>query len=162
VGIELVRKFVAGRWKYVAEEEETGGGLEVLGPMVVTFDTEDIATQALVFDLASGTIVVKAWALIVTPWNSPGSNQLNLGIGPADWATGDWWLLTSYDAQQSPLRDANAGVEASNVASDTPPSANLRAGLTAQAGALIANVTNAGGAPTAGEAIIYALVTAQG
>lgn len=128
----------------------------LLGPARINYNTASIATQAKCFDVPAGTLVIGAWVFIVTPWNSATSDLFTVGIGPADWATGDWWGFLVVNAHEGPAQDALSGVSQGAVTNSSGNNgAGDRMGFTNQAGAIIASVSSVGGGLSAGAADVY-------
>ena len=136
------------------------GGVELMGPVEIEFDTAGISDQFKVFDLEAGSVVVRAWAFIEEEWDSGTQAQLTLGVGASDWNSGNWYTLVAYDAlcPTGVLNSGVAGTDQPQRGVTDPTSSLVNAGFTTQAGALIANVFQGGSPATQGRAQVYALV----
>lgn len=147
---------------YVAEAPSGGGSsLQVIGPFAVHFDDSDLSTQQKLADLAAGTLVLKTFGFIVTPWaaaegQSLADVTLTIGVGGSAWADGDWWNVAQYDPTWN-LQDSTSAVEMHLRPSGDANAAMQKAALAKDAGALIASLVVTG-TPVAGEAAVYALV----
>lgn len=122
-----------------------GGGVEVLGPFSVAWNTPNINTGVSLVALASGTIVLQAWARITTTFTP--SKFLRIGAGGSGAiSNGDYWNVTQYNA---PVQSDDAGAW-----SDTSGTRNFVAVL--DAGHLVGVIQTG---TLVGAADLYALIT---
>lgn len=129
--------------------------IRLLGPFTINHDDELINPGVLLAELEAGTVVVAAWAEVVTPWDGaddvPNSQELNIVAGD------DLWPVTTVlvCVNDSEPATASSGRAAYSHTNQTFPRISPVRVITA--GDLRATAVDYG-VTTAGQARVFALI----
>lgn len=164
-------------------EQIAGGGgeqrIRLLGPYTVNYDTDDIEdsnTGLTLFSVTTTDIILDCWVRIITDWNSDDSCLLDIATrSNFDSLIPGGVELSSHTVSHKEDAFSDLGRRVSGVADFAAQASSAQSVLSADgdtftyrprvvpahvkvAGEIFAYITRSGSAPSAGQALIYALI----